>query len=1103
MDNTLKEVLLDGAARQIRIRFPESDREEITSGIATGSAKLQCKLNSKEELNFGECNAAQFSVEIDDIDDITGEVIQVYALVEGYTPEVPIFYGRVYSAKRRPEIGSREIVAYDFLYDRAQEDVTSWYRALFASVDSMTLLAFRTALFTHMGIQQETVTLMNDAVSVQKMILKDDAVLTFGDCVTAICQMNACFGHVSPSGGFEYVSLGENIYDYSANYQALKSSYEEYAVAPIDRIRLYDGMGNISVAAGSGTNTWNLANNFLLYGLAEETLIGIANRLMAHVGVITYVPVRLDALISLPIEPGSKINVTTHTGDTFSTYALDLTYSGSQLVDQEIAATGKELRDSSLSTDDTLILLDLRLQDTQSSVEEAHDEAAAAQTTANNAMTAANGKTRIFYQNDAPAVGMAVGDMWFDTDGGNAIYQYTANGWVLRQLGSGSLAANSVTAVEINVATLSAITANIGTVTAGVLRSSDYQAQTGSSVYSTAGMIIDLDNKVIRTPKTAILSDGSIYSSSVDLEGKITATSGKIGGWYIDDYLWYQREESGVIDTTWLDGDRIYGKRQTSGIAASVGYELNTKGKLELYGRDTGTPSLTITKTMGNIRKYGILYENSILFQQNNPSYNISLDAGTDGTNGTLTLGGTPGSAYFIAPNIKATGAFYGSLTGHASLDLPLTGGTLSGSVAISATGRGYNLTDASGTTYGGIYENGDNLWIGAASSTSPHHRGANGNTYISSGYSTSNSAGNSTVYVWVPTLSGTTWGGNAYGVLHTGNYSSYALPLSGGTLSGNLTFSATTDNGIIQGYNGTTKYNIIRNHGNGNVSLSACSAGLHLGYTNTTFINFMNGLMSLNSSGQLSLTGSLILPNNIWIYAKDVEGTARILTGIGKDTSGTTSNYFFGYGSKAASSGVSFFDGNTVYIRSNNSIYMQCAGASINAALTVTGTITGYDYSGASHVMVGSAADASHRVGYLYHQNPTTVRVYGQAGGSGYTTYTTLTGSSSSDIRLKKNVADTEIADALSVINQIEMRSFDWIPGHRDYTHQPIGMIADQIEKLDSRLVIGGGYDPDGQPNYKVIDDHYLSCYLTKGVQELCDEIEKLKERIRRLEAA
>ena len=155
-----------------------------------------------------------------------------------------------------------------------------------------------------------------------------------------------------------------------------------------------------------------------------------------------------------------------------------------------------------------------------------------AQQTADNAVVLANGKNKIFYQDAEPTTGMSVGDMWFDTDGGNAIYEYKSTGWVLRQLGQGSLAANSVTAVEINVATLSAIAANIGTVTAGVLRSSDYSYSSGT--YTTAGMIIDLNNKVIRTPKTAILADGSLYATNGNFSGTISAATGNIGGWIID-----------------------------------------------------------------------------------------------------------------------------------------------------------------------------------------------------------------------------------------------------------------------------------------------------------------------------------------------------------------------------------------------------------------------------------------------------------------------------------------------------------------------------------------------------------------------------------------
>lgn len=257
-----------------------------------------------------------------------------------------------------------------------------------------------------------------------------------------------------------------------------------------------------------------------------------------------------------------------------------------------------------------------------------------------------------------------------------------------------------------------------------------------------------------------------------------------------------------------------------------------------------------------------------------------------------------------------------------------------------------------------------------------------------------------------------------------------------------------------------------------GNVSLSAANVGAL-------------------STGGGTLTGSLTTSGQFGSGGKG-SGSDKIAGGILSSgghlylQSANGSHIYFYYGTSTAAA--------------TSQIYESASGTlSVSANLTVAGTLTGHDYSGLSHVMVGSASDNAHRVGYLYHQNGTTVRVYGQAGGSGYTTYTTLSGTSSSDIRLKENIKDSKV-NALNLINQIEITAFDWKTNWKDYKYQPIGMIADQIEKLDYRLVIGGGNDPDGEPNYKVIDDHYLACYLTKGIQELYNKIEKLESEIKTL---
>lgn len=115
---------------------------------------------------------------------------------------------------------------------------------------------------------------------------------------------------------------------------------------------------------------------------------------------------------------------------------------------------------------------------------------------------------------------------------------------------------------------------------------------------------------------------------------------------------------------------------------------------------------------------------------------------------------------------------------------LPLTAGDgkrLSGSLYFDGTLKGVYLKDPAGSDYAAIIQSGSNLWIGAYSTTSHHHRGE---TYISAGHN--GTTGNPTIYVCVPNAANDS--GSNYGVWHSGNFTpGDYLPLAGGTLTGNL----------------------------------------------------------------------------------------------------------------------------------------------------------------------------------------------------------------------------------------------------------------------------------------------------------------------------
>ena len=99
------------------------------------------------------------------------------------------------------------------------------------------------------------------------------------------------------------------------------------------------------------------------------------------------------------------------------------------------------------------------------------------------------------------------------------------------------------------------------------------------------------------------------------------------------------------------------------------------------------------------------------------------------------------------------------------------------------------------------------------------------------------------------------------------------------------------------------------------------------------------------------------------------------------------------------------------------------------------------------------------------------------------------------SDIRLKENVEDSTI-DALSVINAIKIRQFDWKDKSRG--HWDCGMVVDEMEKdVDPKFCIGGEDDEDGTVSYKSVDTFYLQGYEVKAIQELSARVEELERRL------
>lgn len=189
-------------------------------------------------------------------------------------------------------------------------------------------------------------------------------------------------------------------------------------------------------------------------------------------------------------------------------------------------------------------------------------------------------------------------------------------------------------------------------------------------------------------------------------------------------------------------------------------------------------------------------------------------------------------------------------------------------------------------------------------------------------------------------------------------------------------------------------------------------------------------------------------------------------------------------------------YDSTTVCSISEEGINATVAWTNISGRPTKLSSFTNdtkYITNSTPILHIGSASTNGY-IDYYYNKNRTRVTANTTLS-SATTLRLPATGGTlalaSSDIRLKDNV-DNSVVNAIDLIKKIKMRQFDWNDnsqnGYLKNTHQDIGFIADELEELDKRLALGGGFDTEGEMNVKTVDTFYLLGYVVKALQDIID---------------
>lgn len=380
INSSLKEKYWDSATdKQMVISVVGTNQKIDNSMLEIGTFALEESLCSESELKFGACeaNCVKFTAR-NTAGNIIGKTISIEETIDGDSKN-PMPYGvfKVASDVPTADRTKRQITAYDAMYDIINTDVKSWYAGLSFP---MTLKQFRDSFFAHLGIAQVETSLVNDSMTVNKTLVAtqtddssavtEESSISGKTVVTAICEINGCFGNINRNGKFEYVFLkaitsalypaedlfpSDNLFPSDANTESMTGhyitfDYEDFQSKAITQLEIKTSEDNAGAIVGTAGNNYSITGNFLVSDKTGAELEQIANNLLPIMKQAVYTPIKSCTCVGNPcLTLGEPIRFNT-TREIVETYLLQRTLTGVQSKRDSISAQGTQTHSAKVNS---------------------------------------------------------------------------------------------------------------------------------------------------------------------------------------------------------------------------------------------------------------------------------------------------------------------------------------------------------------------------------------------------------------------------------------------------------------------------------------------------------------------------------------------------------------------------------------------------------------------------------------------------------------------------------------------------------------------------------------------------------------------------------
>ena len=246
----------------------------------------------------------------------------------------------------------------------------------------------------------------------------------------------------------------------------------DYRTAEIEKVQVRGTEDDIGIIVGTGSNTYVIQGNPLLYNLTDATGRSIVTNILNEIKNVAYIPFS-GKFMALPfLEAGDCAVITTYKGITAYAPIFKRTLSGTRLCFDTFECNGTKDIEQVFATNRSVKILNQKTHEIVNTVDELSSTISSIDTEVDGLSTTVSqhttaiqqnaeaitlratkteaqgyadaaeadakayadqivaGTVLIFYQASAPTTGMKTGDLWIDTTNGNEMFRYNGSAWV-------------------------------------------------------------------------------------------------------------------------------------------------------------------------------------------------------------------------------------------------------------------------------------------------------------------------------------------------------------------------------------------------------------------------------------------------------------------------------------------------------------------------------------------------------------------------------------------------------------------------------------------------------------------------------------------------